>query len=99
MKVELRITNPTPDSEFSLLDFEYEHVGCVNGLMRRRRDPVNNTVSVQCGCGQRLDFPQMGEASSVIIAVSIDSEIRLLPKGSYRSAPECEVIVSSGNAG
>lgn len=96
----ITIRNPHQDSQIALYEFEFEHADCLSGsgVVKWSRDQINDIVSLKCGCGLEVCFPQLGAAASVIADVSIDGDARELPTDSFKCEPEQTVVIAPAAA-
>jgi hypothetical protein len=96
----IAVRNPHQDSQIALYEFAFEHVDCPSGsgVMKWSRDQINDIVSLKCGCGLKVSFPQLGTAASVIADVSIDGDARELPADSFKSEPQQSVLIAAAAA-
>ena len=91
------ISNPSQDSHINLHEFEYEHESCPSGrgAIRWFRDQINDIVTLKCGCGMEISFPQIGSAASTIAKTSIDGSQREIPGDSFNCATQQSLTIRS----
>jgi hypothetical protein len=96
MAVELEIQPCGDCAEINFAEFKIRHANCghAQGFESAiKRNPATDFYTLECQCGLRIEFPQLGEAQSVLTNCAIDQVKAVLPVESYSANYEGAVHV------